>query len=157
MFKPTHQLLTLIIISSFIGGCAGPRGNGKSHEGEPPSEVCVVKNNRVREETFATELIKALQRRNISPTLVNIQAHCNQSFVLKYSGRHSVSSAGFDMPEIDLELFKSGELVSYSYWNYKEGQFDTIDLKGGSVFSYKWKLEEALDGLFGLREIRNRP
>ena len=61
------------------------------------------------------------------------------------------------MPEIDLELFKNKELVSYNYWNYKDGQFDTIDLNGGSVFSYKWKLEEALNGLFGLREIRSQP
>ena len=157
MLTPAHKLLTLIIISSFISGCAGPRGYGKSHVGEPPSEVCVVKNNRVREATFASELIKALERRSISPTLVSSQASCNQRFVLKYSGRHSFSSAGFDMPEIDLELFNNGKLVSYNYWNYKEGQFDTIDLKGGSVFSYKWKLEEALDGLFGLREIRRQP
>lgn len=154
MFNAMLHLLTLIILSSLMSGCAGPRGYGKSYSGEKLSEICIVKNHRVREETFAPELVSALQRRNIASTLVDNQSQCNHSAVLKYSGRHSVSSAGFDMSEIDLELFKNDELISYNYWNYKEGQFDTIDLKGGSVFSYKWKLEEALDGLFGVREIR---
>lgn len=149
-----HHLLTLLILSTFISGCAGPRGQGKAYVGDTPSELCVIMNPRVREDAFVPELIISLERRKISPTLVNDQASCKQIFILKYSGRHSVSSAGLDMSEIDLELFRSGKLISYNYWNYKEGQFDTIDLKGGSVFSFKWKLEEALDGLFGLREIR---
>ena len=145
----------LILLIFICTGCSGPRGYGVPYVGEKLSAVCIVRNDRVREKTFVHELVKALKKRKISPVVVDDISYCDQDITLKYSGRHSFSSGDRDMSEIDLELIINGKLIAYNYWDYKKGEFDTIDLKGGSVFSYLWHLEEALDGLFGLREVRH--